>query len=95
MRAYECLVVLKPDQEEEVLNGTVERLSAVVTGQGGTLSEVNRWGKRRLAYEIGGFREGYYLLLKFQGEAGVPAELERVLKLSEDVLRHLVVREGE
>jgi small subunit ribosomal protein S6 len=89
------VVVLKPDQEEEVLNGTVERLSAVVTGQGGTLSEVNRWGKRRLAYEIGGFREGYYLLLKFQGEAGVPAELERVLKLSEDVLRHLVVREGE
>lgn len=95
MRNYETLYILRPDLEEEVTADQVKRLAEVVATAGGELQEVNTWGKRRMAYEIEGHREGYYVLMKFASDTEVPKELERVLRISEPVLRYIVVREDE
>ncbi|MCL6451914.1 MAG: 30S ribosomal protein S6 [Acetobacteraceae bacterium] len=91
MRPYEVMVVLRPDLEEERLGELVERLLGVIQEQGGKVDSVDRWGKRRLAYEIADCREGYYLVIGFSSGPGVPREVSRVLGLREEVLRHLVV----
>ncbi|MBO8141080.1 MAG: 30S ribosomal protein S6 [Firmicutes bacterium] len=93
MRPYEAMVVLDPGLGEEELEATLNRLTGAVSGQGGEVTHVDRWGKRRLAYEIAGRTEGIYVLIKFRGEPGVAAELERVMRITDSVMRHLVVRE--
>ncbi|MDI3327763.1 MAG: 30S ribosomal protein S6 [Alicyclobacillaceae bacterium] len=95
MRNYEALYVLRPDLEEEATAETVQRFSELVSAQGGEIREVSPWGKRRLAYEIQGFRDGYYVLMKFASGPELPKELERVFRISEPVIRYIVVREDE
>jgi len=93
MRPYELMYVLKPDMEEEPTAALVDRISGIITGQGGTIDNVDKWGKRKLAYEIKDQRDGYYVVVKFQGGPKVAGELDRVLKISDDVLRHMIIRE--
>ncbi|MBX6395952.1 MAG: 30S ribosomal protein S6 [Alicyclobacillaceae bacterium] len=95
MRNYEALYVLRPDLDEEATAEQVQRFSELVTNQGGEVKEVNTWGKRRLAYEIQGFRDGYYVLMKFAANTELPKELERVFRISEPVIRYIVVRDDE
>lgn len=92
MRSYETLFVLKPDLEEDATTAAIERLTALIQQNHGTVEQVNRWGKKRLAYEIEDFREGYYTLVLFQGEPETAKELDRVMRLSDVVLRHVIVR---
>lgn len=92
MRAYEVLFILKPDLEEEAINAAIEKFSNLIQQNGGTIEQVNRWGKKKLAYEIQDFREGYYTLVLFQCEPETAKELDRVMKLADEVLRHLIVR---
>ena len=93
MRAYEVMYILRPDLEEEATRELIERLSAVVTSHGGEDLKINEWGKRRLAYEIEKLHEGYYVLMNFNSEAEAVFELERHMKISEDVIRFLTIKD--
>ena len=92
MRKYEVMFVLRPDLDDEKVTATIEKFSALIQGQGGTVGNIEKWGRRRLAYEIKGQREGYYVVVNFEGEPAVSSELDRVLKITDEVLRHLIVR---
>lgn len=89
------MLILRPDLEEGQTEALVERFGQLIQAQGGTVDNVEGWGKRRLAYEVNGHREGVYVVLNFKGEPAVGNELDRVLKLSDEVLRHMIIREGE
>ena len=93
MRKYESVYILRPDFDEETIKSMVERFSNVVTEQGGEVVKVDEWGIRRLAYPIEKYREGYYVVMNFNAEADVPKELERVFKITDGVMRYMVIRE--
>ncbi|GEN34675.1 MULTISPECIES: 30S ribosomal protein S6 [Aneurinibacillus] len=95
MRKYEVMYILRPDLQEEVTKANVERYSNVITENGGELEKVTEMGKKRLAYEIDDYREGFYVLMNFQSEPQAVNEMERLMKISDDVIRYLVVREDE
>ena len=95
MRDYEMIIIINPDVAEEDIPGTIDKVSEFITSRGGEVTEVDRWGKRKLAYPINHFREGNYVLTRFKFEPGMTAELEANLKISEMILRHLLVRLGD
>jgi len=95
LRDYELVVVLSPDVGEEGYPATVERINNVITEGGGEIKNVDQWGRRRLAYPIRRFLEGYYAVTTFAAEPGVIRPLEASLDLADDVLRHLVVKLDE
>ncbi|NMA55595.1 MAG: 30S ribosomal protein S6 [Firmicutes bacterium] len=92
MASYELMYTLVPDLEDEEYEAANERLSAIITDQGGKIEKLDVWGKRRLAYEIKKWREGYYTLMHFEAPAEAVKELDRVLRINEKVLRHLIVK---
>ena len=92
MRQYEVMYVLRPDLEEEKVKSNVARYSEVVTNYGGEISKLQEMGKRRLAYEVNGFNDGYYVIVNFQAEPQASKEVERVLKISDDVIKHMVIK---
>lgn len=92
MRAYETLFILKPDLEEEAINALIEKFVGLIQQNQGTVEQVNRWGRKRMAYEIEKYRDGYYALILFQSEPAAAKELDRVMRLSDEVLRHIIVR---
>ena len=87
---YEVLYIIDPAQGEEGIAALVEKFKAMVEAEG-TLAEVNEWGKRRLAYPINDLNEGYYVLMNMETNPAFPAELERVMKITEGVLRCLTI----
>ncbi len=92
MRTYETAFILRPDLEEEALASTVSKVIDLITSGGGSIEHRDDWGKRRLAYEIGGERDGHYTILRFKADSPTLKELERTFRLNEDVLRYLIVR---
>ncbi|MGO0123480.1 30S ribosomal protein S6 [Desulfothermobacter acidiphilus] len=94
MPDYETMYIVRPQLEEEAVEAVVEKFKKIVEEKGGTVVNVDRWGKRRLAYPIDKEREGYYVVMAFQAESPVVNELDRVFKITGDVLRHIVVRKG-
>ena len=86
---YEMLYIIDPSQGEEGIAALVEKFKAMVEAEG-TLSNIDEWGKRRLAYPINDLNEGYYVLMNFETKPEFPAELERVMKITEGVLRCLI-----
>jgi len=99
MRRYELIFILRPDLGgEEAVTGQVERVQGFIRDQGGSVVSVdqnNPWGRRKLAYEIADQQEGYYVLTHFDLNPSKCDELERSLKLSESILRYLLVRLDE
>lgn len=95
MRDYELVVILSPEVPEENLSVVTDRIGAWITDGGGEVTNVNVWGRRRLAYSINEQREGTYVVYQLKTTAKATVELERSLRLAEDVLRHLIVRLGE
>ena len=85
---YEVLYILNPALGEEGIAALVEKFKAMVEAEG-TLTNVDEWGKRRLAYPINDLPEGYYVLMNFESKPAFPAELERVMKITEGVMRCL------
>ena len=85
---YEALYIIDPAQGEEGIAALVEKFKAMVEAEG-TLTNIDEWGKRRLAYPINDLNEGYYVLMNFESNPAFPAELERVMKITEGVLRCL------
>lgn len=94
MRPYEGMFIFKPNLEEEVRTGLVTKLKGVVANFG-EVKEEEEWGNRKLAYEIEDFKEAYYYLVRFDAENGVVQELNRQVRISEDIIRHLVIRLDE
>jgi small subunit ribosomal protein S6 len=90
---YELVYILNPELEEEGVEGRIESISQYITSNNGVVAEVGKWGKKRLAYPISHFLEGYYVLTRFKISPTRCQELEANLKISEDVLRHLLVKE--
>lgn len=92
MRKYEAMYILKPTLEEEAIDAAITRFEEVVKNSGGENVKIDRWGKRRLAYEVDGINEGFYVLMNFASESAAAQELERLLKINDDIVRHLVLR---
>ncbi len=91
MREYETVFVLHPSVDEKELEAEVQAIQDMITGAGGTIEEVERWGRRRLAYEIQKVHEGTYTLIRFKSEAQTLRDLERRYRLNEKLLRFLTV----
>ena len=91
MIKYESMYILKPDMEEEKKDALVKRFSDIVEKSGGKREKIDEWGKKRLAYPIQYLNDGYYVLMTFEADPTLPAELERNYKISDDVLRYMVV----
>ncbi len=85
---YEALYIIDPNQGEEGIAALVEKFKAMVEAEG-TLTGIEEWGKRRLAYPINDLTEGYYVLMNFEAPPAFPAELERVMKITDGILRCL------
>ena len=94
MRKYEVIFIVKP-MEEEATNAVVEKFTKLFAANGGTVDSEDRWGKKRLAYEIKVCTEGYYVLLNVTAEPACVAEVDRVMKITDDLLKHMVVRVEE
>ncbi|HIY22981.1 MAG TPA: 30S ribosomal protein S6 [Candidatus Brachybacterium merdigallinarum] len=92
MRKYEMVVILDPSVDERTVNQTFEKLVQVVPNQGGTIDEVDVWGKRKFAYEIDKKTEGIYIVLSFTAKSETAQELDRQLGLNESVLRTKLMR---
>lgn len=92
MRRYELMLVMRPDSTDEQVDALVDRATRPVTGGGGQIVKRSPWGRRRLAYPIGQFREGSYHIVLFDSPSNAVLEMERGLNISEDVLRHMVTR---
>jgi len=89
---YELVVVVKTEAEEEGYEAAIESVNNYVTGHGGIISDIERWGKRKLAYPIKHYGEGNYVLTRFQMKPEHNRELESNLRISEDVIRHLLIK---
>ena len=95
MNKYELCVVVSAKLEDDARAETVERVKEMVTRFGGAISDVDEWGKKRLAYEIRKMHEGFYYFIHFDAEAGVPAQVEENVRIMDNVLRFLCVRADE
>jgi small subunit ribosomal protein S6 len=89
---YELLYIIKPELEADALDAVVSKVNQLITGKGGTITAEDRWGKRKLAYPIKKFSEGTYVLTKFSMAPQWSRELESSLRITEEVLRHLLVK---
>lgn len=92
MVPYEISYIVNPSLDEETVNSLVERFSSVITSKGGELVKVDKAGKRKLAYEIKGQKEGYYVFTQFRAPKETASELARQVKLADEVLRSLLIR---
>ncbi len=92
MNKYETLFVIAPSLAEEEVKAVVEKAKAVIEGGNGVVDNVDEWGKRKLAYEINKINEGYYVLMNFTSDPELPKELDRVFRISDNIVRHLIVK---
>ena len=92
MYDYEVALIIRPEVEDEGQEAIIERLSQILVADGGQVANVEKWGRRRLAYPINKVDEGFYYFIQGQFSASVLPELERNVKLSESILRHMVLR---
>jgi small subunit ribosomal protein S6 len=89
--SYETLFIIDASLSEEAIKGLVDKFTALIA-EHGKVSEVNEWGKRRLAYPINDKEEGYYVLVNFESEGNLPAELERIFGITDGIMRSIVIR---
>jgi small subunit ribosomal protein S6 len=91
MRAYELMVIIDAELDDEVIDATAKRIADLVGQRGATVKREDRWGRRRFAYEINNKHEGYYVVFEFVGGSDLD-QLERALRLADETVRHKVVR---
>ena len=91
---YETIMVINPTFEEEKIEATIEKFKALISANG-EITNVDVWGKRKLAYEIDDLTEGYYVLVEFSAKPEFPAELERVYKITDGIIRDIVIKKDE
>ena len=93
MRKYETIFILHPSLDEEAVKANIEKFKGVIENGGGTVENVDFWGKRKLAYEINKVNEGFYTLINFEANTELPKELDRVFRITDGVIRHIVVKQ--
>lgn len=91
MNKYETLFILKATLDEEALKAGVEKFKGIIENGGGTIENVDAWGRRKLAYEIDKQNEGIYTLINFTADSQLPKELDRVFRITDSVVRHIIV----
>ena len=92
MRPYELMIILDAGLEEEANRAVVDRVTELIRARGGSLGRVDRWGRRRFAYELKHRWEGYYVVIQASSDPATVAELDRILFLADEVIRHKVIR---
>ena len=90
MKNYELVYVVRPNAEDEVKEAVLNKIQEVISANG-EVEKVDTWGNKKLAYPIAKFTEGFYVLVNFKASADLPKELDRNLKINENVLRHMIV----
>ncbi|MCL2324425.1 MAG: 30S ribosomal protein S6 [Actinomycetia bacterium] len=95
MKAYEALVILDSNLSEEDRAAAIKRISDLVTGGGSTLDNIDEWGKRKLAFEIDKHTEGDYILAEFHADPSAIAEIDRVLRITDAVVRFIIIQRDE
>ena len=91
MREYEAMLILPPQSDESVVSAALERISKAAEGSGGQVTKVDRWGRRRLAYEIDHQSEAYYVIAEFRADPSTQVEMERTLSVADEVMRFKVL----
>jgi small subunit ribosomal protein S6 len=92
MRPYEVVLILEADADDATVDGAVTRLKDLVGTKGGTTGQVEKWGRRRFAYELKHRHEGYYALVEMTVDPAAIADIDRMLTLSDDIVRHKIIR---
>ena len=95
MNKYELAVVVSAKLEDDERAATIEKVKNMVTKHGGTITNVDEWGKKRLAYEIQKMKEGHYYFIQFYADATAPNEIEQRVRIMDNVIRYLCVRQDE
>ena len=95
MNKYELALVVNAKIEDDVRTATVERAKEYITRAGGTVTEVEEWGKKKLAYDIQKMSDGFYYFIQFDAEPAAPAEIEDNIRIMENIVRFLCVRQDE
>ena len=93
MNKYELAVVVNAKIEDDARTATIEKVKELIARFGGNVTDVDEWGKKRLAYEIQKMKEGYYYFIQFDASAECPAEIERRVRIMEPVMRYLCVKQ--
>ena len=91
MNNYEVMYIVKP-VEEEAFTALVAKFDDLIVANGGTIAKTDKWGKKHLAYEIQNFNDGLYVLTTFQADAKAVKELDRVMKITDNTLRHMIIK---
>ena|SRR5699024_1295726 len=94
-RKYEIMYIIRPDIEEDAQKALIERFNGYLTNNGAEIEKVTEQGKKRLAYEINNYRDGYYVLINFKSDGEAISEFDRQAKFSDDIIRHIAVREDD
>ena len=95
MNKYELALVVSAKIEDDARTAVVEKAKEYITRAGGTVTEVEEWGKKRLAYEVQKMKEAFYYFIRFEAESTVPAEIESRVRIMDNVIRYLCVRQDE
>src|SRR4051812_5673301 len=91
--SYELLYIVRPELKDSEIQKIADKFKKVVEDKGGSVSKAEKWEKRKLAYEIAGLKEGNYIIMLFEAAGDVPAELNRLLNISDDIIRHQIVKQ--
>ena len=94
LNKYETIFVINPDFDEEKIAEMVNKFKTLIE-KNGEIEETDEWGKRKLAYKVNGYVEGYYVLVNFESEPDFPKELDRIYKITDGIIRHLIVRKDK
>jgi len=95
LRQYEIIIILRSELDEEKNQAVLDKFKGIIENNGGEVVKLDKWGKRRLAYEIKDLRDGFYVVSRVKATPAIIAELDRILKITEEVLRHMIVKEDE
>lgn len=95
LRNYETMYILKPTLDEDAIDVVTKKIDDQIGGVGGTVDKTEKRGRKRLAYEVKDFKDGYYVLTEFKADPAQIRELERLFKLNDDMIRHLIIRQEE
>ncbi|TQS76335.1 30S ribosomal protein S6 [Ornithinibacillus gellani] len=95
MTKYEIMYIIRPDMEEEAQTALLERFNKILTDNGAEIEKVDEKGKKRLAYEINDYRDGYYVVINFSSGDEAINEFDRLAKFSDDIIRHIIIREDD
>ncbi|MBP2078618.1 30S ribosomal protein S6 [Oceanobacillus polygoni] len=95
MRKYEIMYIIRPDMEEDAQTALIERFNKILTDNGAEIAKVEEKGKKRLAYEIQDYRDGYYIIINFSSGEEAVNEFDRLAKFSDDIIRHIAIRDEQ